>query len=117
MFDSGYGTELGIAGGAIGATLLVKFYDWWTGQRLNRAEEDANVTLIAGLTDRIQKLEERLQLIETDNSKLRSMLYDEQNRSARLGLRVVALEHEIVKLGGVPPAHPPVPAPAQGDTP
>lgn len=111
MFDGGYGTELGIAGGAIGGTLVVKFYDWWLDRRRASAEEGANVTLVAGLADRVEKLEARLHLVETDNTKLRNLLYDEQNRSARLGLRVIALEHEILKLGGVPPAHPHVPPP------
>jgi len=105
MYGGGFGMEYGLVGGAIGATMLVKAYDWWTSRRRERAEEQANVTLVAGLTERIQKLEERLHLIEADNTKLRSLLYDEQARSARLGLRVIALEHEIVKLGGVPPVH------------
>lgn len=101
----GFDMEYGLVGGAIGATMLVKTYDWWTNRRRESAEQQANVTLVAGLTERIQKLEDRLQLIEADNTKLRVLLYDEQARSARLGLRVIALEGEIVKLGGVPPAH------------
>ena len=105
MYDGGYGAEWGLAGGAIGATLLVKAYDWWTRRRRENADDNANLTLVNGLTERIQRLEERLVLIETDNTKLRSLLYEEQTRSARLGLRVISLEHEIHRLGGIPSVH------------
>lgn len=107
MFGTGIPSwEVGMVGGAIGGTMLMKAYDWWVSRRRDNAENEANVTLIAGLTDRIQKLEERLNAVETDNSKLRTLLFDEQSRSVRLGLRVIALESEILRMGGIPPAHP-----------
>ncbi len=105
MYGGGLDTEYGLVAGAIGATLLVKAYDWWTSRRTEKTAEDAGITLVSGLTERIQKLEERLLSIEGDNSRLRALLYDEQARSARLGLRVISLENEIVKLGGAVPPH------------
>lgn len=107
MFAHGAGGwEAGMLGGAVGGTMLMKAYDWWVSRKRDNTENEANVTLIAGLTDRIQKLEERLNAVETDNSKLRTLLFDEQARSVRLGLRVIALEAEIMRMGGVPPTHP-----------
>lgn len=110
----GYGGwEVGMLGGAIGGTMLMKAYDWWTNRRRDSAENAANVTLVEGLTTRISSLEQRLNVVETDNAKLRTMLFDEQSRSVRLGLRVIALESEILRMGGVPPVHPPAHPPEQ----
>ncbi|MFN7829818.1 MAG: hypothetical protein ACK5NX_01310 [Armatimonadota bacterium] len=106
MFEGGYGTELGLIGGAVGGTLATKFYDWWTGHRRDSAENAANVTLVQGLAERVETLEARLKNLESDNDRLRSQLHTEQNRSVRLNIRIIALEAEIKRMGGAVPPHP-----------
>lgn len=106
------GWEIGMAGGAIGGTLLLKAYDWWTGQRRNNAENEANVTLIAGLSERIGTLESRLKTLELDYAEAQKQLYTAQRNEAQLGIRVMMLEHEVRRLGGEVPEIPPHPGAA-----
>lgn len=107
MFDGGMGGwEMGMVGGAIGSTLLVKAYDWWTNRRRDSAENEANVTLIAGLAERISTLETRLRTLENDYAAAQQQLYAAQRNEAQLGIRVLMLENEVRRLGGVVPEHP-----------
>lgn len=107
MLGGGYGGwEVGLAGGAIGATMLVKAYDWWVTRRRDRSEHDANVTLIDGLAGRIATLEARLKTLETDYAEAQRQLFIAQRNEAALGIRVLMLETEVRRLGGTVPEHP-----------
>lgn len=103
MFDAGVSWEVGMVGGAIGGTMLMKAYDYWTGRRRDNAENEANVTLISGLSERIATLESRLKTLEGDYAEAQRQLYAAQRNEAQLNVRVFMLEAEVRRLGGSVP--------------
>lgn len=114
MFDYGAGSwEVGMVGGAIGGTMLMKAYDWWTGRRRDNTENEANVSLIAGLSERIATLESRLKTLESDYAEAQRQLYAAQRNEAQLGIRVLMLETEVRRLGGTVPDYSIPAAPAR----
>lgn len=93
----------GIAGGAIAGAVVMKIIDWWLGRKKERTETDANVTLVAGLSSRVEALESaQVRMGQTLAEEMKQRMAA-QEEAHRLRLRVMTLEAALRGLGAVIP--------------
>ena len=92
-----------MAGGALAAAIVLKSFDWFIGRKKDRTETDANVALVGGLTERIERLENsqaRMTAQLDEEIRLRQAAQEEAHR---LRLRVITLESAMRSVGAVIP--------------
>lgn len=95
------------AAGSVAALWVIR--EGWTAiisRKKDRTETDANVALVGGLTERIQRLE-TAQLEMTDRlEKEIALRMQAQEEAHRLRLRVMSLESAMRSIGAVIPPEP-----------
>ena len=91
------------AGVAVAAWVLRETWGAVLARKKDRTETDANVTLVQGLTERIQRLEAaQVEMTERLEKEIRLRM-DAQEEAHRLRLRVMSLESAMRSIGAVIP--------------
>ena len=83
----------------------MKAVDFLLSRPRDRAELSANVSLIAGLTDRIQRLETRVAEQDQNLAQEIKLRLQTQEQNSRLRIRVMNLESQLRRLGAVIPEY------------
>lgn len=92
-----------VAGTAVAAWVLRETWGAVLARKKDRTETDANVTLVQGLTERIQRLEAaQVEMTERLEKEIRLRM-DAQEEAHRLRLRVMSLESAMRSIGAVIP--------------
>lgn len=97
-----------VAGAAVAAWIARETWGAVLARKKERTETDANVTLVAGLSERIQRLEEAQLSMTTRLEKEIELRMAAQEEAHRLRLRVMSLEASLRQLGAVIPPEPPI---------
>lgn len=92
-----------MAGGVAAFWLLRETWGAILSRRKERTETDANVTLVAGLKERIEGLEASLRGIEEKLEREMELRRRAEEEAHRLRLRVQTLESALRRLGAVIP--------------
>lgn len=91
------------AGSLFAGALGMKAVDWILSRRKERTETDANVTLIGGLTERIERLEASQARVTAQLDEEVRLRMAAQEEAHRLRLRVLTLEAAMRQIGAVIP--------------
>lgn len=92
-----------MAGSALGGALVLKAVDWFLARKKERTETDANVTLVQGLTERIEHLEKAQRDMATRLDDEITQRQRAQEEAHKLRLRIITLETTLRQLGAVIP--------------
>ena len=94
------------AGGAFALWATREIWGVIASRRKERTETDANVTLVGGLTERIERLEQSQARVTSQLDEEIKMRQAAQEEAHKLRLRVLTLESVIRGLGAVIPPEP-----------
>lgn len=95
------------AGGAFALWAVREIWGVVASRKKDRTETDANVALVSGLTERIERLEQSLGRIGTQLDEEIKLRREAQEEAHRLRMRVQTLESLLRGLGAVIPPEPP----------
>lgn len=95
-----------VAGAAVAAWIARETWGAVLARKKDRTETDANVTLVGGLTERIERLEQSQARVTAQLDEEISQRQKAQEEAHRLRLRVMTLEAVIRGLGAVIPPEP-----------
>jgi hypothetical protein len=95
------------AGGAFALWAVREIWGVINSRKKERTETDANVTLVSGLTERIDRLEQSQARIGTQLDEEIKLRREAQEEAHRLRMRVQTLEGLLRGLGAVIPPEPP----------
>lgn len=95
------------AGGAFALWGVREVWGVIKSQKKERTETDANVTLVGGLTERIERLEQSQARVTAQLDEELRLRRAAQEEAHRLRLRVQTLESALRKLGAVIPPEAP----------
>ncbi|MGR4897495.1 hypothetical protein ACIPR8_19825 [Stenotrophomonas sp. LARHCG68] len=94
------------AGGAFALWLVREIWGVINSRKKERTETDANVTLVGGLTERIDRLEQSQARMGTQLDEEIKLRREAQEEAHRLRMRVQTLEGLLRGLGAVIPPEP-----------
>lgn len=94
------------AGGAFALWLVREIWGVINSRKKERTETDANVTLVGGLTERIDRLEQSQARMSTQLDEEIKLRREAQEEAHRLRMRVQTLEGLLRGLGAVIPPEP-----------
>lgn len=95
------------AGGAFALWAVREIWGVINSRKKERTETDANVTLVSGLTERIERLEQSQARMGTQLDEEIKLRREAQEEAHRLRMRVQTLEGLLRGLGAVIPPEPP----------
>jgi hypothetical protein len=95
------------AGGAFALWAVREIWGVINSRKKERTETDANVTLVGGLTERIDRLEQSQARMGTQLDEEIKLRREAQEEAHRLRMRVQTLEGLLRGLGAVIPPEPP----------
>ncbi|PZU17584.1 hypothetical protein [Stenotrophomonas pigmentata] len=95
------------AGGAFALWAVREIWGVINSRKKERTETDANVTLVGGLTERIDRLEQSQVRMGTQLDEEIKLRREAQEEAHRLRMRVQTLEGLLRGLGAVIPPEPP----------
>ncbi|WP_296247895.1 hypothetical protein [Stenotrophomonas sp.] len=95
------------AGGAFALWAVREVWGVINSRKKERTETDANVTLVSGLTERIDRLEQSQARMGTQLDEEIKLRREAQEEAHRLRMRVQTLEGLLRGLGAVIPPEPP----------
>jgi len=95
------------AGGAFALWAVREIWGVIKSRKKERTETDANVTLVGGLTERIDRLEQSQVRMGTQLDEEIKLRREAQEEAHRLRMRVQTLEGLLRGLGAVIPPEPP----------
>ncbi|KRG71781.1 hypothetical protein ABB27_02510 [Stenotrophomonas terrae] len=95
------------AGGAFALWAVREIWGVINSRKKERTETDANVTLVSGLTERIDRLEQSQARMGTQLDEEIKLRREAQEEAHRLRMRVQTLEGLLRGLGAVIPPEPP----------
>lgn len=91
------------AGGAMALWVVREVWGVINSRKKERTETDANVALVSGLTERIERLEQSQARMGTQLDEEIKLRQAAQEEAHRLRLRVMTLESSLRQLGAVIP--------------
>jgi len=91
------------AGGAFALWAMREVWGVINSRKKERTETDANVALVSGLTERIERLEQSQARMGTQLDEEIKLRQAAQEEAHRLRLRVMTLESSLRQLGAVIP--------------
>ncbi len=91
------------AGGAFALWAVREIWGVVNSRKKERTETDANVALVSGLTERIERLEQSQARMGTQLDEEIKLRQAAQEEAHRLRLRVMTLESSLRQLGAVIP--------------
>jgi len=94
------------AGGAFALWVVREIWGVINSRKKERTETDANVTLVSGLTERIDRLEQSQARMGTQLDEEIKLRREAQEEAHRLRMRVQTLEGLLRGLGAVIPPEP-----------
>lgn len=92
-----------MGGSVVAGAVTMKVIDWFLSRRKERSETDANVTLVQGLTERIESLEKAQGEVSKKLDEEIDLRRKAQEAAHLLRLRVITLESTLRQLGAVIP--------------
>ncbi len=95
------------AGGAFALWAVREIWGVINSRKKERTETDANVTLVSGLTERIDRLEQSQARMGSQLDEEIKLRREAQEEAHRLRMRVQTLEGLLRGLGAVIPPEPP----------
>jgi hypothetical protein len=95
-----------MAGGVAAFWIVRETWGAVLSRKKERTETDANVTLVAGLSERIQRLEEAQLTMTARLENEITLRMQAQEEAHRLRLRVMSLESAMRQIGAVIPPEP-----------
>jgi C4-dicarboxylate-specific signal transduction histidine kinase len=96
-----------MGGTALAGAAIMKSIDWFLSRRKERTETDANVALVQGLTERIERLEKSQEATSKRLDEEIAMRHKAEEAAHKLRLRIYTLESTLRGLGAVIPPEPP----------
>lgn len=108
MIDSDPGTTAPwwAAGGLFAMWAVREIWAVLSSRKKDRTETDANVTLVGGLTERIERLEQSQARVTAQLDEEIKLRQAAQEEAHRLRLRVMTLESAMRSVGAVIPMEP-----------
>lgn len=94
------------AGGAFALWAVREIWGVINSRKKERTETDANVTLVGGLTERIERLEQAQARVTAQLEEEIKLRQAAQEEAHRLRLRVMTLENAMRSVGAVIPLEP-----------
>lgn len=94
------------AGGAFALWAVREIWGVINSRKKERTETDANVTLVGGLTERIERLEHAQARVTAQLEEEIKLRQAAQEEAHRLRLRVMTLENAMRSVGAVIPLEP-----------
>lgn len=94
------------AGGAFALWAVREIWGVINSRKKERTETDANVTLVGGLTERIERLEQSQARVTAQLDEEIKLRQAAQEEAHRLRLRVLTLESAMRSVGAVIPLEP-----------